>query len=116
MDITLAKLTPNPKCENKAWADFDITYKEFSFKIKGCYVIYIEKNNFYVIRLPSLKTHKGESYTLVCFNSLALSRLFFAKSQMAVLDTYPNDQWKKGKYSKFNQGMKRSQASQSKKK
>lgn len=66
MKIKLSKLTPlieesKEKC--KAFADFDISYKELSFKIKGCHIIYIPKTEQYIVKLPTLKTTKGALYT-----------------------------------------------------
>lgn len=101
MEVKLAKLTPHPENPDQAYGDFDIP--SYQMKIKGCLVLH--KKNGYVIRLPILKTHKGNEFTVVCFSSKETADAFFKGARKAVQETYPASRWKEGMYSKFKQGL-----------
>lgn len=104
MKVRLKKLTPHPKENKKAWADFELPEQQIS--IKGVFVTSYGKEKLH-IGLPSITTHKGALFTPVTFASQEIASEFFRAAALEVLETYPPNEWKKGIWSQFNQGLKK---------
>lgn len=96
MEIKLFKLTPSATKKDHAFADFEIRSGDFGIKVKGVHVN-VKKGRYY-IRMPSLYREDKEPYTLVVWLTKEDADEFLVKARAIVMEVYPVEKWKEGRY------------------